>query len=247
MFNRILVGIDGSKNSWVAADYGIWLSKVLKRPVVGIHIVDIRLIEGAFLEDIAGALGFTEFENLSQKVKEALDQKGKVLLDIFAKECRQKGADCSIVQAFGIVGKELVNMADPEDLLIIGRHGRHKNLLEMILGTTADYVVRHAPCPVMLVSEKFKEIEKLAVYSKKEEVFNFAVKFAKALGLKEIYKFTEVKEDTEEKEEITVKPIFIPAECEDGIDVYIDTSDIDALVTERKNADMNIQKPALLP
>jgi len=52
MFNRILVGIDGSKNSFIASEYGIYLSKVLKKPVVGIHIVDTRLIKGAFLDDI---------------------------------------------------------------------------------------------------------------------------------------------------------------------------------------------------
>ena len=120
MFNRILVGIDGSKNSFVASEYGIYLSKLLKRPVIGVHIVDVRLIKGAFFEDIVGALGFSEYDNIAEKVKEALDQKGKVLLDIFAKECRKKGGDCSIAQVFGIPHKELINLADSEDLIIIG-------------------------------------------------------------------------------------------------------------------------------
>ncbi|HIE59740.1 MAG TPA: universal stress protein [Hydrogenothermaceae bacterium] len=183
VFNRILVGIDGSKNSFVASEYGIYLSKLLKRPVIGVHIVDVRLIKGAFFEDIVGALGFSEYDNIAEKVKEALDQKGKVLLDIFAKECRKKGGDCSIAQVFGIPHKELINLADSEDLIIIGKHGQHKNLTELIFGTTADYIVKHSKCPILLTDEIFKPIENIAIFSQDEKVVNFGLDFAKALGL----------------------------------------------------------------
>jgi len=88
MVNRILVGIDGSK--------------------IGVHIVDIRLLETPFIEDLAGALGFTTYSEVTPKLKEVLDERGRVILDQFAKRCREAGADCSIAQAFGIVANELV-------------------------------------------------------------------------------------------------------------------------------------------
>jgi len=246
MFNRILVGLDGSENSWIASDYGIYLSKVLKRPVVAIHIVDIRLVEGAFLEDIIGALGFSEFDNLSEKVKESLDEKGKVILEIFAKKCREKGADCSIAQVFGIAGKEIVNMADPEDLLIIGRHGKHKNLLQMVMGTTADYIVDNAKCPVMLVSEVFRPIRNIAVFSDDEKILDFAVELAKQLGLKEISKITSEKDvETQIKNGIFVKFTFVPIDCNDNIETYLKYLDIDVIVTEKENAKINTIKPLI--
>ncbi|WP_456402655.1 universal stress protein [Persephonella sp.] len=158
MIGRILVGIDGSKSSWTAADYGIYLSKKLKRPVVGIHIVDVRLLESPFIEDIAGALGFTTYTDLTPKIKEVLDERGKAILSQFAKKCREEGGDCSIAQAFGIVANELVDMSDPEDLIILGKKGIHNQFAPLFLGSTTEAVTRKSKCPVLIVQDKFKEI-----------------------------------------------------------------------------------------
>ncbi|RUM47934.1 MAG: universal stress protein [Hydrogenothermus sp.] len=245
MFNRILAGIDGSKNSLVASEYGIYLSKLLKRPVVGVHIVDVRLIEGAFFEDIAGALGFSEYDNLTEKVKEALDQKGKVLLDIFAKECREKGGDCSIAQVFGIPHKELINLADPEDLLIIGKHGQHKNLTQLIFGTTADYIVKHSKCPVLLTDEIFKPIENITVFSQKEEVINFGLEFAKGLGLENIVLINSKKEDYSE-EKLNIDYVDLPLDCKDSIESYIEETQVDVLITDKGNYKLQTKVNLLL-
>jgi nucleotide-binding universal stress UspA family protein len=42
------------------------------------------------------------------------------------------------------------------DLIIIATHGR-KGLSRMVLGSTTEKVVRHAPCPVLIVREKERE------------------------------------------------------------------------------------------
>jgi universal stress protein A len=42
------------------------------------------------------------------------------------------------------------------DLIIISTHG-HKGLTRMLLGSTAEKVVRHAPCPVLIVRETERE------------------------------------------------------------------------------------------
>ncbi len=243
MFNRILVGIDGSKNSIIASEYGIYLSKVLKRPVIGAHIVDVRLIEGAFLEDIAGALGFSEYDNLTEKVKEALDQKGKVLLDTFAKECREKGGDCSIAQVFGIPHKELVDLADPEDLLIIGKHGRHKNLTEFIFGTTADYIVKHSKCPVMLTDEEFKPIEDIAIFSQDETIINFGVNFAKALNLNQI---SLINSKQISDNQLKINLVDIPLDCKGNIETFLEENEIDVLITDRENYKLKTKVNLLL-
>ncbi len=204
MINRILVGIDGSKPSWVAADYGIYFSKKLKRPVIGVHIVDIRLLETPFLEDLAGALGFTTYADITPKLKEVLDERGRALLDAFAKRCREAGADCSIAQAFGIVANELVDMADPEDLIIVGKRGIHNKFAPLFLGSTAEAVARKSRCPVMITTDKFREISRiLLAFDGREKSIHAAQyinSFAKDLGIEEISVISVLEEKSGEKE-----------------------------------------------
>ena len=200
MISRILVGLDGSKYSEIAGEYGIWLSKKLKRPVVGIHIIDIRLLEGPFIEDVAGALGFTTYSDITPKVKEALEERAKVILDTFAKECREKGGDCSIAQAYGIVYKELVEMADPEDLIIIGKKGQHPHFVHLFLGSTTEAVARHSKCPVMITTDKFKEIKNIVLFFDGREKSIHAVNYLnglyKDLGLNPVKIVSVLEEDS---------------------------------------------------
>ncbi|NPA53905.1 MAG: universal stress protein [Aquificae bacterium] len=204
MINRILVGIDGSKASWVAADYGIYFSKKLKRPVIGVHIVDIRLLETPFLEDLAGALGFTAYADITPKLKEVLDERGRALLDAFAKKCREEGGDCSIVQAFGIVANELVDMADPDDLIIVGKKGVHNKFAPLFLGSTAEAVARKSKCPVMITTNKFKEIKHIILAFDGREKSIHAAKylnsFARDLGIEEITVISVLEEKSRERE-----------------------------------------------
>jgi universal stress protein A len=50
-----------------------------------------------------------------------------------------------------VPGPEIVRVAEEEsaDLIIVGSHGRHG--LALLLGSTANNVLHHAPCDVMAV------------------------------------------------------------------------------------------------
>ncbi|NPA57918.1 MAG: universal stress protein [Aquificae bacterium] len=204
MVKRILVGIDGSKSSWVAADYGIYFSKKMKKPVIGIHVVDIRLLETPFIEDLAGALGFSVYADITPKLKEILDERGKALLDQFIKKCREAGADCSIVQLFGIVANELVEMADPDDLLIVGKTGIHNKFAPLFLGSTSEAVARKSKCPVMITTGEFREIQNiLLAFDGREKSIHaaqFLNGFAKELGINRIHVITVLEEKSPERE-----------------------------------------------
>ncbi|WP_456464268.1 universal stress protein [Persephonella sp.] len=206
MISRILVGIDGSKSSWVASDYGIYLSKKLKRPVIGVHIVDIRLLETPFVEDLAGALGFTTYADLTPKLKEILDERGRVLLDQFAKKCRESGADCSIAQAFGIVANELVDMADPDDLIIVGKTGIHNKFAPLFLGSTSEAVARKSKCPVFISTDRFMEIKKVILaFDGREKSVHAAVyinDLYNDLGIEELTVITVLEEKSEKEKHI---------------------------------------------
>lgn len=246
MINRILVGTDGSKYSLVAEEYGIYFSKKLNRPVIAIHIVDKKLISEAIIEDIAGALGFGEYADLTDKIKEYLDEKGKAILRAFAVKCREAKADCSIAQAVGFVANEIVNMADPEDILIIGKKGVHEDILPLPLGSSAELIARNSKAPVMLTTDKFREIKNILVAFDGKEKSIKALKFGneliKDLGLEKLQVLSVLKKEDTEKQlqfESIVKGVlqdvnfefsFRYGYPEEEIENYINENDIDLLI-----------------
>jgi universal stress protein A len=62
----------------------------------------------------------------------------------------------------GLAASEIVNFAkrDHADLIVMGTHGR-KGLAHLVMGSVAEAVVRHAPCPVITVKTPVKSKEKL--------------------------------------------------------------------------------------
>ncbi len=203
MIKRILVGLDGSEASKIAGKYGIYLSKKLKKPVIGIHIIDIRLLEGPFIEDVAGALGFTVYSDFTPKIREALEKKADIILNAFAKECREEGGDCSIVSAYGIVVNEIVNMADTEDIIIVGKKGQHSEFSALFLGSTSEGIARKAPCPVMVTHTVFREIKNLVLAFDGREKSVHAAQYIsetlKELEFSSITVLTVLEEESKEK------------------------------------------------
>ena len=69
MIKNILVALDGSDYSNIAVKYGIWLAKNFGAKLSGLHAVDIVLLEGPFLHDLSGSVGFEPFLNFSSRMR----------------------------------------------------------------------------------------------------------------------------------------------------------------------------------
>ncbi|HID79468.1 MAG TPA: universal stress protein [Aquifex aeolicus] len=162
MFNRLIVGFDGGNSSYAAANYAFDLGAKWNLPVIGIYVIDKRLLDETLLEDLAGILGFTFYLGISQKVREALEKKADILFEEFAKLGRQKGAKVSLVQLEGIPYEEIPNFADREDLIFIGRKGL-KEIKGFFVGNNAEKIVRRSPCPVFVAGENYKPIKRIGV------------------------------------------------------------------------------------
>ncbi len=162
MINRLIVGFDGSPSSYAAANYAFDLGSKLNIPVVGIYVIDKRLLDETLLEDLAGILGFTFYLGISQKVKEALEKKADVLFQEFAELGRQKGAKVSLVQVEGIPYEEIAAEADENDLIFVGYKGMHL-VKGVLIGSTAERVIRKAPCPVFVSRDNYKPIKRVGI------------------------------------------------------------------------------------
>jgi len=181
MFNRLIVGFDGSASSHSAANYAFEIGAKIDAPVIGIFVIDKRLLDETLLEDLAGILGFTFYLGISQKVREALEKKADLLLSEFAQLGRQKGAKVSLVQLEGIPYEEITNFADREDLIFIGRKGL-RDIKGFFVGNNAEKIVRKAPCPVFVAGENYKPIKRIGVAFDASPVSRKALEVGKAIA-----------------------------------------------------------------
>jgi nucleotide-binding universal stress UspA family protein len=137
-FDRILVAIDGSKASDHAFTKALELSKITEARLTALAI------EGP-LPAYAATVGEVDevkrekdlfFGRLAEKARERAEQAG-IELEV---ELRA-GHAAEVISDFAAAGGY--------DLIVLGHRGHF--LRDHLLGSTADRVAEHAPCPVMIV------------------------------------------------------------------------------------------------
>jgi nucleotide-binding universal stress UspA family protein len=137
---QILVPVDFSDCSHKALQYGVSFARQFSAEVLLLHVLvtvppppqmlvfDIETMHSKYHEDAA--------KHLSKWRKEAISQ-----------------ASVKAVVREGLAAHQEIVAAAHEcnsDLIVIGNHGR-SGLSRMLTGSTAERVVRHAPCPVLVV------------------------------------------------------------------------------------------------
>lgn len=157
MIKKILVPQDGSAYGRSALDWSLWLSKKLGADLVGLHVVDIVALEGPFLHDISGSLGFEPFLNFSTRMREVLEEKGTAILKAFEETCEKAGVDKEIQMSVGVVAGEICEKAKVADLVVMGRRGLNAKFEYELQGSTTEAVLRKSPKPVLVVPETFTE------------------------------------------------------------------------------------------
>ncbi len=186
MIKNILVAQDGSGNSGVAADYAIWLAKRFDSTLKGIFVVDTILLEGPFFYDLSASMGIEPFVNFSDKMREALEERGKIVLEGFVEKCKKASMKAQTMMAKGLVAKEICRAAKLSDLLVIGRKGDTEDFETGMLGSVAEAVVRRCQTPVLLAPKEFSPVKKpLLVYDGSDnanDAMRLAAEFARVTG-----------------------------------------------------------------
>ncbi len=162
MFKRIIVGLDGSLSSWNAVDYAFDLSKLINAPVIGVYVIDSRLINETFITDLLGFLGFTYYEDMTPKIREFLNKRADDVLNQFLDYGREKGVNVSVVKLEGVPYKELLDQTDRDDILFIGKRGE-KYIKGFLLGSTSYIIAKKSKFPIFMTTAKHRNIERIAV------------------------------------------------------------------------------------
>ena len=157
MIKSILVALDGSEHAAAALEYALWMAERTRGRVTGLHVVDIVSIEGSFMHDISGSLGFEPYLDFSAKMREALRERGDVLLDAFDARCRERSIASDRVLGMGIVANEICEHARLADLVAIGHRGINEQFSTGLLGSTTESVTRKSPKPVFVSPMRFVE------------------------------------------------------------------------------------------
>ncbi len=137
---QILVPIDFSESSKQALNYAIAFAQQFQAPLTLLHVVEFSMV-GSDL----GAIELSRIE--ADFVENATRQ-----LDSWVEREVGPRATAQPMVRSGRPYAEIVEVAQslPADLIIIATHG-HSSLAHVVLGSTVERVVRHAPCPVLVV------------------------------------------------------------------------------------------------
>jgi nucleotide-binding universal stress UspA family protein len=144
MYSRILVPVDGSETARLGLAEAIKLARALHACIRVIHVVDI----GVLMSSEAAAVSYDMFID-------GLRVGGKGLLEDAAAAVSHAGieVDTAMLEAWDTgVGECIVQKAReyPADLIVCGTHGR-RGVRRLLMGSDAEYIVRHSPVPVLLV------------------------------------------------------------------------------------------------
>jgi nucleotide-binding universal stress UspA family protein len=139
LFKRILIAVDGSQISSDAGGVGLDLAAALDAKVALIHVIGPAISDGAWY---------------AVSSPELMQPKAELTADIFA-SLRGSGPIPPGSPTFVPVGEPAAAIVEAArewsaNLIVIGSHGR-SGFDRVLLGSVAEGVSRHAPCPVMVV------------------------------------------------------------------------------------------------
>lgn len=144
---NILVPIDFSDCSMKALDYAVAFAQQFKARITLLYVVDLPIVAsemGMFIDQPSMEAEFRDNANaqLHELVRSRIAKKAK--------------ADTII--SCGRAHPEIIETAKTTgmDMIIIATHG-YSGFQKAFMGGTTEKVVRHAPCPVLVVREKEHE------------------------------------------------------------------------------------------
>jgi len=140
MFRKVLVGFDGSEGSWNA----LRAAFTLARDTSGAEIVAVSVEE--------------RLPRMPEVIDELAEEKDRLnaLFEGLQKEAQDAASAAGVrlkcTTVAGHAAQAITRLAKEGgfDLVVIG-HSGHSGVWGMFLGSTADKVVRHAPCSVLVV------------------------------------------------------------------------------------------------
>lgn len=137
MISRILLATDGSAFSEAAGEYALYLAAELGARVTALHVIKLEPPKRLSPEEVE-----------AEKVRAA-----RTVFHVLEKAAAEKGVELKTkVLISRNVGEAITEEArlGRYELIVVGSLGK-TGLKKLLLGSVSEMVVRHAPCPVLVV------------------------------------------------------------------------------------------------
>ena len=165
MIKSILLCMDGSTHSDAAIAYSIHLAGQLKARLIGLHVLDSRMLEGPLMADLSGWIGAQPFGDQLHQFRDLMDQKGRAVVAAFAERCEQAGLPAENGLKMGHPARVILEEEARAELVVLGQRGEHAEWMGDMLGSTVERVVRHSVKPCLVIPDTFSAPERiLAAY-----------------------------------------------------------------------------------
>jgi nucleotide-binding universal stress UspA family protein len=138
MFQRILYATDTSEHARKALDYARELAKLHQSELVLVHVY----------EPVSSLLAHPTYDNLLQ---ERISTGHRIMKEVVT---ALQGDAIPVIEELleGPAARAIVSVANTRqcDLIVLGARGL-SDLQSLLLGSISHEVIRHAPCPVLVV------------------------------------------------------------------------------------------------
>ncbi len=150
MFQKILVGVDGSESALKAVALAAALSEAHRSQLVLVHVVQLSAIADQVLK-----ISATEHLKENPKgIKGIMEKLSQSVLNQARKHALQAGAldeQITTVTTDGNQAKQLIQAAKRRkaDLIVLGSRGRGR-MEGLMLGSVSQKIAALAPCPCLI-------------------------------------------------------------------------------------------------
>jgi nucleotide-binding universal stress UspA family protein len=140
----ILVPTDFSECGNYALSWAASIARTFKASIICVHVIE-PIVPAVGYSGMSEPLPITD---ISEQLEDSAERELPKLAE--CEECA--GLDVEELIVHGEAASEIVQVAKDRnvDLIVVASHGR-TGLGRILFGSTAEAVVRHAPCPVLVV------------------------------------------------------------------------------------------------
>lgn len=141
LFKKILIATDGSENNKKAIEKGLELAKLLNAKISALYVVDNSAFAGIPPEGMITSAITLLVKEGERVIKDVKDRGKELGVEV----------DGEIVE--GIPSVEILKRSVSYDLIVVGTLGR-TGLLSLLMGSTAERVIKQSKCPVLVVKNE---------------------------------------------------------------------------------------------
>lgn len=149
-FTKILVPIDGSKNSMKAVEYGIDIAQIYGCDLIVLHVLFSQSGFAFHTETVTGTITTSSLDDLNNEARQDAERLFNEVKKI-SERTKIKVKTEVVVTVISVV-EAILSYAEKEDidLIVVGSKGR-SSWKKLILGSIASGISTYAHCPVLIV------------------------------------------------------------------------------------------------